>query len=135
MVRVGHATMVICGVIVLLLAGMGVLAATDPDRKRGRSGVTLDTEYNIRPVAVPPRQPAAPGRTTQVIRSRGLPAGYDPPTALLRTPPRPVASTGRPEPLIPPSAPSGVSRPYIAPVPTQASRVHDRNHCPGCQCR
>jgi hypothetical protein len=135
---VGHATMMICGVVLVLLAIMALLAATDPDRKRPRSSVTLDTEYNIKPVAVRPRQPATPSHGTQVISDPRLPTGYDPPTALLR-PARTggyVQSVARPEPVIPPRSPSGVSRPsYIAPVPTQSSRVHDRNHCPGCMCK
>jgi hypothetical protein len=133
---VGQVATFACAVILFVLAGMAVLAWTDPDRKRRhRPGVTLDTEYNIRPVAQMPRQPATPSHATQVIRSRGLPAGYDPPTTMLRPAPRGyVASDGRPEPLTPPRAPSGVSRPYVAPVPSQASRVHDRFHCPGCMC-
>lgn len=125
-----------CAVILFVLAGMAVLAWTDPERKRRHQpGVTLDTEYDIRPVAQPPRQPATPSHATQVIRSRGLPDGYDQPTTMLRAPQRGnVQSVGRPEPLIPPRSPSGVSHPYIAPVPNQASRVHDRFHCPGCMC-
>lgn len=105
--------MVICGVIVLLLTGMAVLAATDPDRRRDRSGITLDTQYSIRPVTERPRQPAtptrAPDRGTAVIRTPGMPGWYDPPSASAR-------------------------RPYTPPVPTQASKVHDRHHCPGCMC-
>lgn len=126
-----------CAVILFVLAGMAVLAWTDPERKRRhRPGVTLDTEYDIRPVAHMPRQPATPHQGTQVIRNPRMPDGYDPPTALLRPTPRGhVASVGRPEPVLPPAAPSGVSRrPYVAPVPSQASRVHDRFHCPGCMC-
>lgn len=148
--------MVICGVVILLLCAMGVLAATDPNRRRGRPGVTLDTEYNIQPVTRRPRQPATPSRhATQVINTAGMSPGYVPPSASIGvagqpttripvakvtwiTPPQQrgglVRSDGRPEPAVAPQSPSGVSGPYVAPVPTQSSKVHDRHHCPGCMC-
>src|SRR6476619_7614673 len=109
--------MVICGVILIMLAAMGVLAATDPDRRRGRSGVTLDTEYPIRAVAEIPDRPATPVR--------------DSPTRIYGVS---VKSINTAEPVAVPRTPSRVSRPYNAPVPTRASKVHDRHHCPGCMC-